>query len=176
MSNISVVYYKSPIGELVIGAYENQICLLDWRYRKQRSSIDRRMTSTLKAHFIYQPHDLHDTVIKQLELYFSEALQQFDFPTLLIGTEFQKRVWNELLAIPYGNTVSYLTLSRKLNNEKAIRAVASANGANAISIVIPCHRVIGSNGDLTGYAGGLPAKKKLLQFEGALHSNQLNLF
>lgn len=90
------------------------------------------------------------------------------------GTEFQQIVWRELLNIPYGVTVSYLELSRKLSDPKAIRAVASANGANAISILIPCHRIIGSNRELTGYAGGLSAKKKLLELEGA--TSQLDLF
>ena len=84
-----------------------------------------------------------------------------------MNTAFQKSVWDELRQIPYGKTDSYLGLSQKLNNEKAIRAVASANGANAISIIVPCHRIIGSNGELVGYAGGLPAKKKLLKLEGS---------
>jgi len=95
---------------------------------------------------------------------------------LLVGSDFQKQVWNELLKIRFGQTLSYLELSRNLGNEKAIRAVASANGANAISILVPCHRVIGSDGSLTGYAGGLGANKKLLELEGALKSDQLDLF
>ena len=93
-----------------------------------------------------------------------------------MGSDFQKRVWQELLKIPYGSTASYLTLSQKLGNEKAIRAVASANGANAISIFIPCHRVIGSDGNLTGYAGGIHTKKKLLELESDSANEQLELF
>ena len=89
----------------------------------------------------------------------------FDIPLLLVGTEFQKSVWNELLNIPYGTTISYAQLSQRLDNPKAIRAVASSNGANSISILIPCHRVIGSDHKLTGYAGGLVAKKTLLELE-----------
>lgn len=95
-------------------------------------------------------------------------------PLLFCGSEFQQRVWEELQRIPYGKTISYLKLSRLLGDEKAIRAVATANGANAISILIPCHRVIGSKGELTGYAGGLNAKRRLLELEGAL--GQLDLF
>lgn len=91
-------------------------------------------------------------------------------------SDFQKSVWNELIKIPYGKTVSYLALSKKLENEGAIRAVASANGANALSVFIPCHRVVGSDGSLTGYAGGLTAKKKLLQLEGAAVTSQAELF
>ncbi|MBF4983464.1 methylated-DNA--[protein]-cysteine S-methyltransferase [Nonlabens mediterrranea] len=119
---------------------------------------------------------LHDIVIEQLEEYFTKKRKHFNIPLLFTGTDFQKEVWNELLNIPYGQTISYLTLSRKLQKEKAIRAVASANGANAISILVPCHRVIATDGKLTGYAGGLTAKKKLLQLEGALNRGQLDLF
>ena len=89
----------------------------------------------------------------------------FDIPLLFVGTDFQKRVWKLLLKIPYGQTISYGTMAEKLGNPQAIRAVANANGANAISIFAPCHRVIGSNNSLTGYGGGLNAKKYLLQLE-----------
>ena len=92
----------------------------------------------------------------------------FDIPLLLLGSTFQKQVWNALLKIPYGTTKSYQELSKIINNEKAVRAVANANGANAIGIIIPCHRIIGSNGKLTGYAGGLDKKKKLLHLENNL--------
>ena len=95
----------------------------------------------------------------------------------MVGSPFQQEVWNELLKIPFGETESYLGLSKRLNNEKAIRAVAGANGANAISIIIPCHRIIGEKGDLTGYAGGIETKKKLLQLENVnLFPDQLKLF
>lgn len=176
MSNIAICYYKTPVGELIMGVYENQLCLLDWRYRKQRKAIDHRLCKALQTQFTEKPHPLHTQVTQELDNYFSGSLTAFNLPLLTAGTDFQKEVWKELLEIPYGQTVSYITLSRKLHNEKAIRAVASANGANALSIVIPCHRVIGSNGDLTGYAGGLLAKKKLLQIEGALNENQIELF
>jgi len=85
-----------------------------------------------------------------------------------VGTDFQRSVWDGLMQIPYGTTFSYLELAKRIDNEKAVRAVASASGANAISILIPCHRIIGANGDLVGYAGGLPAKKKLLELESNL--------
>jgi len=101
----------------------------------------------------------------QLDEYFLGERSEFDIPLLLVGSEFQQGVWRALLEVPYGETASYLDLSKRLNNEKAIRAVASANGANAISIIVPCHRIIGSNGELTGYAGGLPLKKRLLDLE-----------
>jgi methylated-DNA-[protein]-cysteine S-methyltransferase len=91
----------------------------------------------------------------------------FNVPLLFVGSDFQKQVWNALMQIPFGVTKSYMELSKQFGNEKAIRAVASANGANAISIMVPCHRIIGSNCELTGYAGGLPVKKQLLQLEGS---------
>jgi methylated-DNA-[protein]-cysteine S-methyltransferase len=100
--------------------------------------------------------------------YFAHERKDFNIPLLTVGTDFQKSVWEGLIKIPYGTTASYLELSKNIGNEKAVRAVASANGANAISILIPCHRIIGSNGDLVGYAGGLPAKKKLLELENNL--------
>ncbi len=86
----------------------------------------------------------------------------------MIGTAFQKHVWHELLQVPYGTTSSYLQLAEKIGNQRAVRAVAGANGANAISILIPCHRIIGSSGELVGYAGGLRAKKNLLKLENSL--------
>ena len=96
---------------------------------------------------------------------FKENRQEFDVPIQMVGTDFQKSVWNALLKVAYGTTSSYLQLAKYINNEKAVRAVAGANGANAIAIIIPCHRIIGSNGELVGYAGGLPAKKSLLTLE-----------
>ncbi len=104
----------------------------------------------------------------QLDEYFSRKRTAFDIPLAFIGTDFQKAVWNELLNIPYGTTISYAKLSQRLNNPKAIRAVAAANGANPISIFVPCHRVIGSNHKLTGYGGGLAAKKILLELEAGI--------
>ena len=108
-------------------------------------------------------------VFNQLKEYFAGTRKVFDVPLDVVGTEFQKRVWTELRKIPYGKTISYKTLSEKLGDVKAIRAVGKANGQNPIAIIIPCHRVIGSDGRLTGYAGGLDIKEKLLHLEGALN-------
>lgn len=110
----------------------------------------------------------------QLTEYFKKKRKKFSFSINPGGTEFQKKVWNELQRIPFGKTCSYLELSKKLGNPKAIRAVASANGKNPLWIVIPCHRVIGSDGSLTGYAGGLARKKWLLEMESP--SLQQSLF
>jgi len=110
-------------------------------------------------------------VIRQLQWYFSGKLEKFDLPLAPEGTRFQLKVWKELCEIPYGETISYGELARRIGNANAARAVGLANGSNPIPIVIPCHRVIGSNGKLTGYGGGLPIKEKLL----ALERRQLRL-
>ena len=162
---ISIQYYQTPVGELVLGTYENQLCMADWRYRKMRKSIDARLIKGLNATYIEEDTPILEETRKQLDEYFNRKRQTFDVPLLMVGTDFQKQVWQELIDIAYGTTCSYLELSKNIGNEKAVRAVASANGANAISIMIPCHRIIGSDGSLVGYAGGLPVKKKLLQLE-----------
>ena len=102
---------------------------------------------------------------QQLRSYFAGELREFDLPLDLRGTDFQLRVWRKLQEIPYGETRSYGDIARAIRSAKAVRAVGAANGANPISIVVPCHRVIGSNGKLTGYGGGLPLKKRLLEME-----------
>lgn len=110
------------------------------------------------------PEELKPAV-QQFQAYFQGELKEFDLKLNPIGTDFQKKVWEKLLEIPYGTTTSYLKLSRDLGDEKAIRAVASANGRNPLWIVVPCHRVIGSDGSLTGYAGGLYRKQWLMELE-----------
>ena len=104
-------------------------------------------------------------VIRQLQAYFRGELRKFDLLLAMEGTEFQLRVWNALRTIPYGETISYAQLAERIGNPKAVRAVGLANGSNPIPIIVPCHRVIGSNGSLTGFGGGLSTKKKLLELE-----------
>lgn len=118
------------------------------------------------------PVELKDAV-KQLQEYFEGKRTTFNFPINPKGTDFQQKVWKALLEIPYGKTASYMDLSKKLGDVKAIRAVASANGKNPLWIVVPCHRVIGSDGSLTGYAGGLWRKKWLLEHENPLKQQSL---
>lgn len=118
------------------------------------------------------PEELQDCAI-QLEEYFNGHRTQFSLKLNPIGTDFQKKVWNELVKIPFGKTISYLDLSKILGDVKAIRAVASANGKNPIWILIPCHRVIGSDGSLTGYAGGLHRKKWLIEHESPYKQQSL---
>ena len=158
-------HYKTPAGELILGSYDNQLCLCDWIQRKAREQVDKRLQQELNAP--YQPGS--STVLEQamaeLDMYFERRLRQFNTALLPVGTDFQKRVWQQLLTIPYGQTASYAELAEKLGNPKVIRAAAAANGANPIAIFIPCHRVIGSDNKLVGYAGGLQTKQKLLEIE-----------
>tara|TARA_R110002073_G_scaffold56835_9_gene144487 strand:+ start:44352 stop:44825 length:474 start_codon:yes stop_codon:yes gene_type:complete len=118
------------------------------------------------------PETLEDAA-RQIDEYFKGERTQFSIKLNAQGTEFQKRVWNKLLTIPYGKTTSYLELSKELGDVKAIRAVASANGKNPLWIIVPCHRVIGSDGSLTGYAGGLSRKQWLLEHESPYKQQSL---
>lgn len=124
----------------------------------------------------WQRNDANDVLKqtrRQIEEYFAGSRREFDLPLAPAGTDFQQKVWRALLEIPYGRTASYMEQAQRLGNAKAVRAVGLANGRNPIPIVIPCHRVIGSNGSLTGYAGGLAIKRALLEMEGALPQNAL---
>jgi len=169
-NKINIQYYKSPIGELLLGSYKNKLCIADYRYRKMRTTVDSRIQRGLKAEYIEESSDVITETIKQMEEYFNLERKEFTIPLLLVGTDFQKSVWQGLIETPFGTTSSYLELSKRIGNEKAVRAVASANGANSISILVPCHRIIGSNGALVGYAGGLDVKKRLLEIESNLFS------
>lgn len=173
-NSISVQEYQSPAGVLMIGSYKNKLCLCDWKYRKQRGMIDQRIQNFFQAEFEENSSEVISQTILQLRQYFNDERDKFHLSIAFAGTQFQQKVWRQLLQIPFGSTETYRSLSRKLGDEKAVRAVASANGANAISIIVPCHRIIGSNGDLVGYAGGLQAKRKLLELEAK--SFQQNLF
>lgn len=173
---ISYAYYHSPYGDLVLGDFRDRLVLCDWRYRRMRDRIDRRIQNFFEAGYNENYTPIIRETIKQLEEYFAGERKEFNIPLNFAGTPFQVQVWDELLKIPWGETTTYLDLSKRLKNEGAIRAVAAANGANAISIIVPCHRVIGSDGKLIGYAGGVNVKKKLLKIEKVVLDSQLDLF
>lgn len=156
---METVYIKSPLGITKIIGDENGISVI--------SVLDEGSVST------EIPSVLQEAV-SQLNEYFDEKRTHFDFKLNPKGTEFQQKVWQALLEIPFGKTMSYMDLSKKLGDVKAIRAVASANGKNPLWIVVPCHRVIGTDGSLTGYAGGLWRKKWLLEYENP--TTQQSLF
>lgn len=132
--------------------------------------MDARVQRGLKAEFVEQDDLLLAETRSQIDEYLLGQRTEFDLPLLTVGSEFQERVWDALREVPYGETSTYLELARRIGNENAVRAVASANGANAIALIIPCHRIIGSNGELIGYGGGIPLKQKLLKLENSLFS------
>lgn len=133
------------------------------------------MPMPMPADWQHQPSALTDRAARQLEEYFAGKRREFDLPLNPRGTPFQRRVWDALLRIPYGESRSYRQQTESLGNPKAIRAVGRANGANPIAVVIPCHRVIGADGSLTGYAGGLDMKARLLMLEGVSFIQQTKL-
>src|SRR5258706_15173894 len=141
-------YYSSPVGELLIESENEKIITLGFL---KDSKLEETRTPSIEQ------------CIEELEEYFFQGRKFFSFEMNLIGTEFQVKVWNELLNIPFGKTISYEELSIRVGNIKSIRAVGLANGQNPIAIVVPCHRVIGKSGDLVGYGGGLGKKNLLLQ-------------
>lgn len=150
-------YYDSPVGQLLIATTAHGLYGIE--FPKSRHPL-KRSSEWIHAH---QP--LFDEVSRQLELYFSGQLQKFDLPLDLRGTDFQTSVWKTLATIPYGETWTYAQLANAISNPKAMRAVGNANGKNPIPIILPCHRVIGSNGALTGFSGGLETKHYLLTLE-----------
>ncbi len=173
MNTINVQYFKSPFGELIIGATKDSLCLCDWNYRKMRRQIDNRIQTGLAAEYIESSSPIISKTMQQLEEYAKGDRKHFEIPLRFVGTDFQKEVWQRLLKIPYGKTETYGALAHRVHYPEAVRAVAAAVGANCISIIVPCHRIIGSDGKLVGYAGGLPTKQKLLELEDP---QQLSLF
>jgi len=153
------------LGKMRIGATGLGICLFDFQYRRSIDTIMKRIETLSGDKFSEGEHAHFELLERQMDEYFKGARKEFDLPLHLLGTAFQKNVWQGLLKIPYGETRSYKQQSIFLGNEKAIRAVAGANGENGIAIIIPCHRVIGENGSLTGYGGGLQRKQWLLSHE-----------
>jgi len=151
-------YYQSPLGEITLTANDDGLTAL--------SFVQGASPLKLDPSFI-QNKDKFSQVCLQLTEYFNGDREVFDLPLAQQGTPFQTKVWQALCTIKQGETKSYAWLAKKINNEKAVRAVGTANGANKIALIVPCHRVIGTNGKLTGYAGGLALKAKLLMHEGA---------
>lgn len=155
---------ETPVGPLTIVACDQGITAINFG-------------RTVDLTGIPATHPLLTEAVHQLREYFAGSLRSFNLPILLEGTSFQKSVWQVLMDIPYGETISYGEQARRLGNPAAVRAVGLANGRNPVPIVVPCHRVIGANGTLTGYGGGLVIKEALLALEGSLKSKaQMDLF
>ncbi len=166
LPTINIQYHNTPCGEIALGALADKLCLCDWNTQLGESRILRRLTHLSGAAYAIAPTPTLEQAKRQLSEYFANTRHEFDIPLLPVGTDFQKRVWEALLKIPYGETRTYKEIALKVGNPQGVRAVAQAIGANGISIFIPCHRVIGSDHSLTGFAGGLEAKRLLLQTEG----------
>jgi methylated-DNA-[protein]-cysteine S-methyltransferase len=158
---METAYYHSPIGWLQINGSEKGISSVNF-IEDDTAASDAAGSSCLSD------------CTKQLDEYFNRKRKSFNLKLDLTGTDFQKKVWNELLKIPFGQTCSYLDMAKKLGDKMALRAVGNANGKNPIAIIIPCHRVIGSNGKLIGYGGGLWRKKWLLNLESK--NNQTSMY
>ena len=156
---------ETPIGEMTAGATSDGICFLEFGYRCGNLSGYGDLSGESGTDLKYGSNRHIKVLKKQLKEYFTGKRKEFNLKLVLNGTGFQERVWNELRKIPYGETISYSEQANSLNSPGSVRAVAHANGLNKIAIIIPCHRVIGAYGDLTGYGGGLDKKRWLIDHE-----------
>ena len=147
----------SPVGALSLAATDHALVALVWRRESHAAAFELAVESPT--------HPLLRETARQLHEYFAGSRRKFDVPLEFRGTDFQRRAWSALLSIPYGETRTYRQMAEQIGNPAAVRAVGAANGRNPISIIAPCHRVIGMNGDLTGFGGGLDAKARLLSLE-----------
>ena len=162
---ICIQYYNSPCGELVLASMGDELCLCDWNGMPCAERNLCRIGRYVNADFRTEPSSVIEQTKRQLDEYFAGSRKEFDIPLHPFGTDFQLQVWRALFDIPYGETRTYMEIALKIGNAKGVRAVAQAIGANGIDILIPCHRVVGSNNSLTGFAGGLDKKRFLLELE-----------
>ena len=153
------IHMDSPVGRLGLVADDTALVAVLWPTDEDRVTFDDEVTDTKR------PHAVLDAARSQIEEYFAGTRQRFDIPLRLEGTEFQQHVWQSLADIPYGETSTYAKQAAAIGRPKAMRAVGAANGRNPLSIVLPCHRIVGADGSLTGFAGGLDAKRWLLDHE-----------
>lgn len=156
---------NTPFGEMLACVSDSGLFLFEFTDRKKYENQLKSLRKYSKTEMVLGTHKFLRTLQNQIDEFFSGKREEFDIPLFPNGTEFQKKVWDSLLTIPYGKTVSYSDIAKNIGNPKAVRAVANAIGANKIAIIIPCHRVIGADGTLTGYGGGLDKKKYLLNIE-----------
>jgi methylated-DNA-[protein]-cysteine S-methyltransferase len=156
MNTRSYTWYESPVGPLLLAGSREGLNYVSFSSGRHAVAVDTYWT---------EERSLFDDAIQQLREYFAGERKAFSLTLVPEGTEFQRAVWSELQNIPYGETISYKELAERIGKPNAVRAVGAANGANPIPIIIPCHRVIGNDGSLTGFGGGLPLKKRLLELE-----------
>ena len=176
MQQVNIQYYNSPCGEIILASVGDELCLCDWNEMPCAERNKLRLLRYIKAEFKIETSSILEQTKKQLDEYFTGNRKTFDIPLHPVGTDFQKKVWNALLDIPYGATRSYKEIAISMGTPNGTRAVAGAIGSNGISILIPCHRVIGSNHSLTGFAGGLATKRFLLELEAEQKQHKMLIF
>ncbi len=169
---VNIQHYDSPCGQIVLASIGGELCLCDWSGMQCAERNKRRLLRLLDAVFKEELSEVIEQTQRQLDEYFAGTRSVFDIPLHPVGTDFQKAVWSALLEIPYGEVRTYMDIARRVDNVRGVRAVAQAIGANGIGIIIPCHRVIGSDNTLTGFAGGLETKRRLLELEGSMPSTR----
>lgn len=165
--------YESPCGYLLLGALGSNLCHCDWMVEGRTAKSMARILKSIKMDSTHrkivssvdEENLILDRTTHQLDEYFSGERHEFELPLLTAGTEFQQTVWKAISKVPYGTTTSYKDIAAAIGRPSSVRAVANAVGANSLSIIIPCHRIVGSDGSLTGYAGGTEAKRHLLALE-----------
>jgi AraC family transcriptional regulator of adaptative response/methylated-DNA-[protein]-cysteine methyltransferase len=170
-NKIYIQNFNTPIGEMLAGGTDDGLCLLEFTDRPALPKELDDLKLLLHTEIIEEKHEIIETTKIQLDEYFKGIRKEFDIKINAPGTEFQKIVWSILREIPFGKTRTYKDQATILGNLNSIRAVGKANGENRIAIIIPCHRVIGANGDLIGYGGGLWRKHHLLEFEAKVDNN-----
>jgi methylated-DNA-[protein]-cysteine S-methyltransferase len=165
MTQINIQLRETEIGEVVLGSFRGKLCLLGFRSREMARTVDDRIKKALNAEFVERDDEILEKTRTQLDEYLQGRRREFDMPLLMVGTDFQRRVWQALTRVPYGATSTYGQIAEAIGSQKAVRAVGNASSVNPISIIVPCHRIIGGDGGLVGYGGGLSVKRRLLELE-----------
>lgn len=159
--------WPSPFGPLLLGSIADELLLCDWKHGRHRNVIERRLVRLIPNERVLGTSPVLLEAQRQLQAYFEGRLRVFSVPIRHVGTAFQCRVWEEIGRVPFGQTATYAQLARRAGNPQSVRAVGMITGHNALSIIVPCHRIVGSNGALIGYGGGLDVKAELLRLESA---------
>ena len=170
LTPVQVTRLLTPLGPMVVAATDEELCLLEFSERPRLETQIKRLRARLDCAVSPGRNAVLRQTEQELEAYFGGGLTTFSLPLLLKGTPFQTEVWKALLEVPFGSTASYGELAVAIGNPQAVRAVGKANGDNPLAIVVPCHRIIGTDGKLTGYGGGLWRKKALLELESGQQS------
>ncbi len=165
MDEVRFQCHQTELGELVLASFEGTLCLLGFGYEEMGGAVGGRIKKGLGAVFVERDDEVLAETRRQVDQYLNGRRREFDIPLLLVGTDFQKSVWEALMSVPYGLTSRYKQIAEDIDSQRAVRAVGNACKANPIAIIVPCHRIIGSGGGLVGYGGGLSLKRRLLDLE-----------